>query len=167
MAHHYQFPSPTSSDENGSIISVGLSRQRSDSAEFPTAKRTRSSQHKSVDEWAASLGQAELSGMTVDDSPDQLNELGHTAQSSLPTPASTPPHLATLAAGLDVSAQEPSSSCKTATVTNALDRATKLSAEGAFGPAESGVEAPKARSVRSADEADKDRFVAGLVGKLN
>lgn len=158
MAHHFQLPSPTSSDENASVSSVGLSRQRSASAEFPSAKRTRPSQHKSVDEWAASLGQAELSGLTVE-SPTEFVEAG----SSLPTPASTPPHVATQPASAEAPAQGSSTGPKSAMTAKVLARAATLNAQGAFEPAQ--AEAPKARAARPAEEADKDRFVAGLIGE--
>jgi hypothetical protein len=159
MAHHFHLPSPTSSDENASVSSVGLSRQRSASAEFPSAKRTRPSQHKSVDEWAASLGQAELSGLIVE-SPTEFVE---GAGSSLPTPASTPPHVATQPASAEASAQGSSTGPKSAMMAKVLARAATLNAQGAFEPAP--AEAAKVRAARPAEEADKDRFVAGLVGE--
>ncbi len=159
MAHHYQLPSPSSSDENASLSSVGLSRQRSESAEFPSAKRTRPSQHQSVDEWAASLGQAELSGLTVD-SPTQFVAR---AGSSLPTPECTPPHGAALAANGEGSTQECSSAAKSEMMAKVLARAATLNAQGAFEPAQ--ADDSKARQARSAEEGGKDRLVAGLVGE--
>ena len=142
-----------------SFNSVGLARQRSESAEFPSAKRTRPSQHKSVDEWAASLGQVGLSALTVDSPTESVEAAG----SSLPTPASTPPHGATLAALAEASVQGASSGDKSGIMAKVLARAATLNAQGAFEPAH--VEVPKGRAARPAEEADKDRFVAGLVGK--
>lgn len=158
MAHTYQPPSPSSSDDHLSVSSAGLARQRSESAEFPVAKRTRPSQHQSVDEWAASLGQAELSGLTVD-SPAQTETVG----SSLPTPTSTPPYLATAPAASKSTAQADESALRTVTVGEALAHAENHKTQGAFGPAP--AETAKQQHVRPVEEADKDRFVAGLVGE--
>lgn len=154
MTQHYQPPSPSSSDGNSSINSVGLSRQRSASAEFPLAKRTRPSQHQSVNEWAASLGQAELSGLTVH-SPIQIDAV----RSSLPTPASTPPHLAATGARGAVGG----ATVESVTMAKVLARAAALNAQGAFAPV--ATEVATTTCPRSHDEAEKDRVVTGLVGK--